>query len=136
MLQAKSKVIDGLEYKVTQLGAKEGRRLLTRLVKVAGPMMAGAGTGDVSGALERALGGLKDEDVDFLCDTLARSTEVQVDSTHQPLLADIFDSHFAGNYHNLMKWLAFALEVNFGSFFQMAVALKSAVSASPATAAE
>jgi len=37
-----------------------------------------------------------------------------------PNLKDIFDAHFAGEYEELIGWLKFAIEVNFGSFFQKA----------------
>lgn len=99
-LETRSKTINDTEYEVRQLDAITGRRVLTRL--------------------QRAAKSMSDEDMDFLCDSFAPSTCVI--STNEkgqrvaPKLSAIFGLHFAGKYDEMTEWLAFCIEVNFGSF--------------------
>lgn len=132
-LESKTKSINGVEYTVTQLGAKEGRRLLTRLLKVAGPALGEAAkAGGVGSALEKIALNLNPDDIDYFCETLERTTTVR-QGERNPRLSDISDLHFAGNYGDEAKWLVFAMEVNFGSFLALAGDLKSAANESPAS---
>jgi hypothetical protein len=110
MLETRSKSIDGFEYRVTQLGAKQGRVVFTRLAKVLGQAMA-----DKDNPIAALASSLDPGDVDYLCDTFAPVTTVNIQGK-EPRLSDIFDMHFAGKYGPLLKWLGFCMEVNFGSF--------------------
>lgn len=117
-------------YKVTQLGASAGMQLLVRLTKVLGPSVGeltktgGAANildarGDaVAGAIAELAKNLTYEDLAHTCDVLGEFTEVGLEGGKWIRLnRDNRELHFAGNYGELMRWLVFALEVNFGSFF-------------------
>jgi len=56
-------------------------------------------------------------EVELLQLVLAKHTEVVIERDLTPNLGKVFDEHFAGHYDWLAQWFAFALEVNFSSFF-------------------
>jgi len=106
-------------YKVTQHDALQGSRALARLIKA----------GDVPQWSEA--------DLDYFRELFADYTLVsggQYGAGEVPL-SKVFAMHFAGEYYEMMKWLALAIKVNFGRFFEMAAA-EAAVkkAASPANA--
>ncbi len=115
MRETKSTTIGDTEYKVTQLGATRGRQVFTRLAKVVGQGATAANP--IAGIMSA----LSVEDVDYLCETLAPLTTVRIvenGKTREPQLSSIFEEWFAGKYMEMVKWLGFALEVNFGSFLK------------------
>lgn len=119
-LEKVTKVIGETEYEVTQLDAIRGRKVMVRLAKAFAPVLAGGKSADGLARLGEALANISDDDVDFLCDTFAPSTSViSTDAQGRrvaPQLSKIFGLHFAGKYDELIQWLYFCLEVNFGSF--------------------
>lgn len=131
MLKVERRTIGEHEYVVTQLDAVRGRRVFTRAAKLFAPALATAIGGSdkktpeilegrVLDALSKLLEGLQEDDVDFFCDAFASSTEVTLvdeKGRRTPKLSTIFSLHFAGNYEEMFRWLLFAFEVNFGSFF-------------------
>lgn len=116
MLETRERTIDGFAYKVTQLTARTGNKVGMRLTKT---LAGAAGAKDVESALGGIIAKLSEEDLEFICDTLARQTQVQLEPGKWPMLSDVFDIHFAGRYLEMLKWLGFALEVNFGAFFRV-----------------
>lgn len=126
----KEKVIAGTRYKVTLLGAKQGRGMLVRLVKLLGPATAAfvEGTLHAKGGLTASVAtGAADAireittritEAEFasLSDELAKYTAVCIDNEHEPQLDRIFEEHFVGRYDVLLQWFAFSLEANFSSF--------------------
>jgi hypothetical protein len=55
-----------------------------------------------------------------VCNIFADSTDVVIHDDkgkREPQLSKIFDLHFAGKYDEMLAWLIFCVEVNFGSFF-------------------
>lgn len=132
MLKTEERTIGGSAYKVTQLGASAGMQLMVRLTKVLGPVLGeltrGMGEGEtdlmsvrgdaLAGALQQLGEKLNYEDLDYVCETLGAFTEVSNgDGKWLRLKRDIREVHFAGNYGDLFRWLGFALEVNYASFF-------------------
>ena len=117
-------------YKVTLLGAKAGRAMSVRLLKLLGPALSsfleGLAVGK-DGEQALALGAaeamralvkqLTAEDCASIMDELAKATVVVLDAEREPQLDRIFDDHFAGRYDQMLQWFAFALEVNFRSYF-------------------
>ncbi len=114
MRETKSRVIDGVTYEVTQLGAKVGRLVLNRLAKVIG---AAADSDTPVADFTRAL---TDEDLTYLCDTFAAMTTCEIPEAPgaKPGLAGVFDMHFAARYDAMLQWLWFCVEVNFASFLE------------------
>lgn len=119
--KTESKRIGDATYEVNALGAIEGRVVLTRLIKCAGPAIASGEAG--LGAVFKALAdSLKEDDLAFLCDRFAAVTHVTLASGKSPSLVDVFDEHFSCNYLAMGEWLAFCFQLNFSSFFDGAVA--------------
>lgn len=130
MRETKEKQIGerGYTYHVTQFGAKQGGRVLVRLLKMIGAAAGGALKGDDENAFSlEAIGRLlsnlaesvTEQDFDYLCDTFAAASQVSGGNFKGPVALTtegLFDLHFAGAYKELGLWLVFAVEVNFGSF--------------------
>lgn len=114
----RTKRIGTSEYTVTKLGGLKGSEVFVHLVNLFGPGAGGLKSGGWLGAIERIATKLTVEEMRYFCDTFAPLTIVKLPSGKSPKLSDIFDEHFDCNYSELVQWLAFALEVNFKSFFQ------------------
>jgi hypothetical protein len=120
MRETKSKVIGDTTYFVTQLGAKDARRVGRRLARIFGV------AAEADNKIGKFFDALSDDEFDFLCDTFAKTTLISpADSplnpaTGQPQvqfpLVAKFDDHFAGHMGLMVQWLRFGVEVNFGSF--------------------
>lgn len=129
-IERREKQIGANVYVVEQFGAKQGRNVLFRLIKMIGPSfaeMAKADGGDAEGALAdalRAFAGTADEsDFDALCEAFASKSKVKLEAQFasgpkavEMDLAKVFDSHFAGNYGEMIGWLVFAAQTNFADF--------------------
>jgi len=145
MIKTESKAIGdrGYTYTVQQFGAREGGRMLVRLAKLLGkPVGDAVSAGDVldiraAGAVIAGLAdAISEDEFDHLCTSFGKRSTVSGGNGEQAPqlqygpktipLADggIFDLHFAGAYVELVGWLAFALEVNYGSFLTVANAAK------------
>ncbi len=136
MRPPQTKEISGTKYTVTPLATSAGLKMLTLLLRVLGPSVKDIKSfGDMKTAVLAGIGSLaerlEDVDVQTIVHTLAGSTKVGTDPNKQPLLSAVFELHFAGDYLPLFQWLAFALEVNFGSFFRELVA-KGEIAEAPA----
>ena len=136
MLETKLRTIDGVEYRVAQLGWKEGRTALVRLLKVVGPSVGEAFklaqvepgkkfeldrsvSAAAVGALFTELAQrLTEEDFAYLTDIMVPKTEVHRGGDAWVRLSDEIHWHFAGDYWRCFKWLAFCLEVNYLGFFE------------------
>jgi hypothetical protein len=127
--EVKEREIAGQVYKVTLLGAKQGRAMSVRLLKLIGPTLSSFVEGTVhgsDGAASIAIGAadavrelakhMSAEELAAISDELAKFTTVVIDAELEPQLFAIFDDHFAGRYDAMVGWLAFAIEANFASF--------------------
>lgn len=124
MIKTQETMIDGKNFKVTQLGYSDGVELLTKLLSVAG-MAFDHGAGKESFSLGRLAANLKASDLKMVIDKLAHRTLIERDpgSDRWPKLEPEVD--LAGDYNLMFKWLKFALEVNYGGFFSEGGILKS-----------
>lgn len=119
-----SKQIGSYTYTVTQLDALRGRRAAVRLgniLGIAGSAAGDANSGELGGTLATAIGKvlerLTEEQFDYFCDLFAEQTTVSgPDYKGQPQLSEVFATHFADRYGDMIQWFAFCLEVNFKSF--------------------
>jgi hypothetical protein len=112
MKDPQSRTIDGVTYTMTPLPPRQGLIVGTIITKVLG--QAGK-TPDAP--IAGILSALDAKDLQFLCDTYAKITTVDLGNGKSPVLFSIFDSHFEANYGAMTLWLAFCLEVDFGSLF-------------------
>jgi hypothetical protein len=116
MRKEKEQTINAIKFKVTQLGFADGMELLTTLGRIIGPALSdpqkakspAAMIGDIIGRLSFA-------EISTISDKLSKSTRIERDSGRWPLLEPEVD--LAGNYDLTLRWLKFALEVNYGDFF-------------------
>jgi hypothetical protein len=104
-------------YKVTQFGAIVGRREFVKLANLLGPAFRLAG--NVEAGLGNLLSNLDPAELDRICTLYAGQTRVTGGSFEDktPLLKDVFDTHFAGNYCDMFEWLVFCIVTNYSSFF-------------------
>jgi hypothetical protein len=114
----KTKLIGDFEYVVTPLPAGQANDVLRRLLAVVGGGLEKLGPGaDAAAAIGGMIRSLDQHDQDHIIRWLAGSTQVRRGPQTVPL-ASCFDEHFAGEIGEEIDWLVFALEVNFGRFFQ------------------
>jgi hypothetical protein len=116
---SQNRAIDGVTYTVTQLPGRASLRTLARVARIFGPV-ADVSSGLVP-AIVAALKKLDLEDVVVLAEELAESATVRQgvvtrDRSHVDVPLDL-DEHFAGKVGPMLEWIAFALEVNYASFF-------------------
>ena len=86
-------------YTLLQCGAIEGSKAVTRIFKI---LAGGATSGEdgVSLSPEGIFRALKEEDMDFFCQLMAKHTMLGGER-----LTNTFDEHFAGKPMELFKWL-------------------------------
>lgn len=122
MIETKDKEIGEVVYRVKQFGAKRGRQVLFRVSQMLGPTLAQATEGDYAAAFKAFAETAKLEDFEWLCDTFADGTSVVLKTTNgnevPQSLAKVYDEHFVGRYLEMLEWLVFAFEVNFGGFLE------------------
>jgi len=153
MRQATKRIIGEHTYEVRQLPATPAYLMFLDLSKMVAPSMAAgvasvAGGGGLAQALEaelngdfllRAVEGLVDRldnaKVQSIIQQLANHTAVVI-GERKLELAQQFEVQFAGRIGEMFRWLAFALEVNFGDFLSVlkdraSVALQAATAKAP-----
>lgn len=116
MRKEQEQSINGIKFKVTQLGFADGIELLTMLGRIIGPAISdskkaaspAAMIGDIIGRLSFA-------EIFSITEKLAKSTRIEREPGRWPVLEPEVD--LAGRYDLATRWLAFALEVNYGDFF-------------------
>ncbi len=118
----------GYTYHVAQFGARQGGRVLVRLLKMLGGAAGEAMQNDSDGFDMATIGrlvsglasGLEEADYDWLVGTFIPATAVSGGTYQNKAIQldteGVFDLHFAGSYGEMGKWLLFAIEVNFGNF--------------------
>lgn len=130
MIETKYKTIDDKttgkagNYSVTQLPAFRGLKMLARLTRTVGPALAKLADAEQGGeigvaALGDAVGALCEKLNDAEIEGITRELLAGATVDEQPLLSQ-FDMHFAGKPELALQVLAFAVEVNFGGFFDAA----------------
>jgi hypothetical protein len=130
MIETKYKTIEdkttskAATYSVTQLPAFRGLKMLARLTRTVGPALAKLANAEQGGEIDLsslgdAVGALCEKLTDAEIDGITRELLFSSTVDEQPLLAQ-FDSHFAGKPELALQVLAFAVEVNFGGFFDAA----------------
>ena len=143
MRETREHTIDGQIYSITQLGAKQGRLVLARVLRiVAGAAGAAQSVEDpveaAAAAAAKLASALTDDEVNYLCDVFSKATQV-TEGAKGWALSDIFDDHFAGRYGAMLQWLWAALETNYSSFLSdvglnvpaLANAAKKAMTSTP-----
>jgi len=130
-IETREKRIGAHNYRVTLLGAKQGRAMLVRLVRMGGPGLGsfvggiGRNASSVDSALALGAGDaihdlttrLREDEIGGLMDEFALQTVLVQSAQIELRLSDVFDDHFAGRYDEMLAWVRFCLEVNFASFF-------------------
>lgn len=145
MIETQETEIGSYRFRLSQLPAGKGRRLLVRLTKVLGPTIAAAvaelpdeGEGganvldmpvrSVSQAIFELCEKLTEADLDHVCEVMADRCEFSEDGEHWLKLSSKgqFDLVFAGAYLDMIKWIGWTLSVNYADFFGGSGALEKA----------
>ncbi len=122
--QTKETTIDGVQYRVTQMGMATADEFLFRVGRVASAFLVSPSS------FFAILQQLPPSEFKWALSLLKDATEVLVvDEAHGPngkgetpahwiKLATVYDEHFTGDHMGAWrKWVAFAMEVCFGRFF-------------------
>ena len=126
-LEVSKKHIGSHEYAYNPLSATPAYKLLLKLVKILGPAFAGltGGKEGFSGAARALSESLDEKSADEIIKQL-----VQQSFLDGVPLKTVFEVHFAQSMGELFKFLAFALEAQFGDFLgAMLTARKAAAPA-------
>lgn len=116
MRKEKEAIINGTKFKVTQLGFADGMELLTSLGRIVGPVLSDTTkTQNAATMIGDILGRLSFAEITNITEKLARTTRIEREPGRWPTLEPEVD--LAGNYDLTLRWLKFALEVNYGDFF-------------------
>lgn len=128
--------IDGLEVTTTQFGAIDAFALLSRLGKVAAPLVGSFSRGaslealiqtDLMPVMIALCEQLSPDVVRALCKEILDGTVVKYDGKMVSLnTREKIDAVFGSNLLQLMRTLKFALEVNYSNFFSDVKALVAA----------
>ena len=137
MIETKTTQLGQFHYQVKQLGSTAGRRMLVVLGKVLGPAIAEIFRGgkrledtttDSLAAAIDSLVSVVDPDVlerEIIGPLEANTNFAPLDAPGRwvPVTAD--PSHWSGRYGDMLKWLKFALESNFATFFSLMPEIKA-----------
>ena len=134
MRKEKEAIINDTKFKVTQLGFADGMELLTMLGRIVGPALSDANkVHNPAAIIGDILGRLSFAEISSVTDKLARTTRIEREPGRWPLLEPEVD--LAGNYDLTLRWLKFALEVNYGDFFAAGGLLHDVISPAAANPA-
>lgn len=134
MRKEKEAIINGTKFKVTQLGFADGMELLTTLGRLVGPALSDTGkVNNPAAMIGDILSRLSFAEIAGITDKLARTTRIEREAGRWPLLEPEVD--LAGNYDLTLRWLKFALEVNYGDFFVAGGLLQDVISPAAANPA-
>jgi len=126
MRKEKDTTIKGKNFKVTQLGFTDGMELLTTLGQLIGPAISDSKNGkNPISLMGDVVSRLSFTDIQRLTEKLAKTTRIERESGKWPMLEPEVD--LAGQYDLTLRWLGFALEVNYGDFFAEGGLLESIV---------
>jgi hypothetical protein len=119
--RTESKIIGGLEYRVSQLPVDAGLEVGVCIARALGPaliaIMGGESLATVDkAALGDALAKLSATDLKFVCKVFAEKTFVVDGKNKMPRLDNVWDTHFAGRYKALLEWLSFCVQMNASDF--------------------
>lgn len=116
MRKEKEQMINGIKFKVTQLGFADGMELLTSIGRIVGPALSDPKKAQSPASLiGDVIARVSFTEVSNITHKLARSTLIEREPGRWPILEPEVD--LAGNYDLTLRWLKFALEVNYGDFF-------------------
>jgi hypothetical protein len=125
MHDPQSKTIGRYEYTVTPLGGRAASKLLARVFGRISPVLSTidikrgmAVEMEVLKAVAGVLGNLTDADIDYLFDAFCPCTRASIHPGQPPSVFTkaIADATFAGEQLEMVGWLRFCFEVNFGDF--------------------
>src|SRR5262245_59034150 len=134
MRKEKEAIISGTKFKVTQLGFADGMELLTTLGRIIGPALSDPKrTASPAAMIGDIIGRLSFAEIAAITDKLAKSTRIEREPGRWPVLEPEVD--LAGNYDLTLRWLKFALEVNYGDFFAAGGLLHDVISPAAANPA-
>lgn len=151
-MEKKAAVIGGVQYEVATLDAWSSLPVWHKIAKVLAPTMNAINVGpNAIDALAQVAAGLDPEKTDmrtlamigkiataaadvairsmdpvdlrYCVDAFAEATTVQTSPTTAPKLKMVFADLYAGNLTAMWKWFYFCLQINYGDFYDLALAM-------------
>lgn len=117
-LKTKEKEINGKRVVIVLLGAKEGLKIATKLSKIALPTMTKFFGSKGKVVVAEYVPEIVDKLEELELEDMATKLFSQATVNDFPINVD---DYFAGNYGEFVDFLAFALEANFSSFFDVSI---------------
>lgn len=130
MLKTERETIDGIDFTTTQLPAMKAFKLLARLTKVAGPVMAALSSledsmeiAELAPVLANALSALEADELSDLAVEVLKGTSAIVSDMNGSRKLDLMvqeniDLVFSGRLLTMMKVLIHAIKVNYHDFLE------------------
>lgn len=121
MAQVQNRIIDGYTVQMSPLPAFVALEQFTSLTALLGPsVMSLLGKDEaLAAALAASVRSVKPADVSGLVRALLATTHITINGATVPVLP-VFDTEFQGKLLTVFKIAAFAIEVNYGDFFEAA----------------
>jgi len=127
MRKEQEQIINGVKFKVTQLGFADGMELLTRLGRLIGPSLKDShNQPSPTAMIGDIISRLSFSELFYTSELLAKHTRIEREPGRWPVLEPEVD--LSGRYDLATRWLAFALEVNYGDFFGEGALLSGVIS--------
>lgn len=123
MIQEKEFSVDGQDYKLTTLGAIEGRKIWLRLIHLLAGSLKALGEAPKldDAAIAQSLGQLienvDEATIEMLCAAYGKTCRYRNGEKWPLLEPAIFDVHFSGRYVAMSQWLVQCTLLNFANFF-------------------
>lgn len=115
MRKEKETTINGINFKITQLGFADGMELLTTLGRIIGPALSDSkSSANPMAIIGTIVSRLSFSEITQITNKLAKSTRIEREPGRWPTLEPEVD--LAGHYDLTLRWLGFALEANYGDF--------------------
>jgi hypothetical protein len=108
----KSKQIGECTYEVDTLPSTLGIRTFEKV----GPLCLLAVSGGAA-AVVQAVGSFDAAKFLEACKAFAEHTTLRKSDGKEPVLSNVFDEHFSGDYLALVEWFAFCVEHNYANFW-------------------
>lgn len=114
MLRTEEKEISGVVYVVTTLPMTQGVEVFGRLAPL---FTLAAATGDMGRAAAKSIQEMQAADILHVSKVFAEHTTLRFPDGREPVLKNVMEAHFSGDYLPMFEWIAFCIKVNYESFF-------------------
>lgn len=125
--QKQEREIAGVRYEVWPLQFSAGKKILLKIIRAVTSAGDAVNLGQLA-QVHAILTAMTDDDIRLIGDSFGDAARFWNGENMAPLIAKNQEMHFAGKIDVFLEWVMFAIEVNYGGFFdgQRRMALASA----------